>query len=659
MQFKDVLFDLEKLIGKQLQSVNPKTAPIFLTRFDIESKKYFISSNPNEEGNARYFSELESIWSELTHKGFCSVDQALFGSGTSRNQPETLFANLPYIQYFRFKGKKHIFLRGTHVHELGTLSEVIGDELSLVLSKIDNYFSLSNLDISAQQISLISKLRSTLKVVERTQCSSITKELSLVLDDLVKLEDTVSSAVVTVNGELNKLTEIAPAQVKRLPVLSVEDYIEDESFTGVENELEDTGITDDVAIHVTPESKMALERNEKNHGGLRIRHITPVLSLIFERLSYDEIELQPDFQREDRVWKAARQSKLIESILMGLPLPAFYFAERSDGDWIVVDGLQRITTIFSFMKDEFSLNGLESVDEHYNGKFFSGLSRLDKRKIREYQITAHVIDDESDTENLIVELFHRINTYGVKLSDQEIRSAMYQGSSVTFLRYLSSSSEFLEATYSRVSPHRQKDMGLCLSALSYIALGYKNFNYKTYDSFLCTAMEKMNQLDLFLDHIKAIDDGESSISNESSNQYIELDNKFKQGLSLAHEIFEEFAFKKTLDSSRVSPISKPLFEVIVTTFAYLDESQVNELRASSEQLVFDLYQAIDTDSTEFSVWESDLYTEYSRGFSYSISSSTGKRVTVQYRFDAFLNILRNATGITLNITPVLGNKNDK
>ncbi|MDH5921825.1 DUF262 domain-containing protein, partial [Vibrio splendidus] len=627
MQFKDVLSDIEKLVGKQLQSVNPKTAPIFLTKIDTESKKYFISSNSDEEGNTRYFGELEAIWSELKHKGFCSVDQALFGGGTSRNQPETLFANLPYIQYFRFKGKKHIFLRGTHVHALGTLSEVIGDELSLVLSKIDNYFSLSNLDISTQQTSITSKLRSTLRVIERTQSGPLAKELSLILDDLVELEQKVSNAVVTVNGELNQLTNIEPAQVKRLPVLSVEDYIEDESFTGVENELEDTSIADDLTMHATPESKMELERSERNHGGLRIRHITPVLSLIFERLSYDEIELQPDFQREDRVWKPARQSKLIESILMGLPLPAFYFAERNDGDWIVVDGLQRITTIFSYMKDEFTLNGLESIDDTYNGKFFSGLSRLDKRKIREYQITAHVIDDESDTENLIVELFHRINTYGVKLSDQEIRSAMYQGSSVTFLRYLSSSSEFIKATYSRVSPHRQKDMGLCLSALSYIALGYKDFNYKTYDSFLCTAMEQMNKLELFLDHVKAIDVGESSISNESNGKYIELDKKFKQGLMLAHDVFEEFAFKKTFDSSRVSPISKPLFEVIVATFAFLDESQVSELRVNSDELVRELYKAIDIDTTEFSVWESKLYTEYSRGFSYSISSSTGKRVT--------------------------------
>ncbi|CAK2667834.1 DUF262 domain-containing protein [Vibrio crassostreae] len=658
MHFKDVLSDIEQLIGKQLQSLNPKTAPIYLTKIDLESKKYFVSSKLGEEGSSRFFWELEAIWADLTRKGFTNVDQALFGSGSSRNQPETIFANLPYIQHFRFKGKKHIFLRGTSVHELGSLSELIGDELSLVLSKIDNYFALSNLEISSQQTSVISKLRSTLKQFEKSNLNNtVAKGFEQALNDLLELESIVSDSVVTVNGELNQLTNTKVSKIEHLPVLPVEELIEDETYTGVANEVEDHSITGDLVVHVTPESKTSLER-DRNNSGLRIHHITPVLSLIFERLSYEEIELQPDFQREDRVWKPARQSKLIESILMGLPLPAFYFAERSDGDWIVVDGLQRITTIYNFMTDDFALNGLESIDDSYNGKFFSGLSRLDKRKIREYQITAHVIDDESDHDNLIVELFHRINTYGVKLSDQEIRSAMYQGVSVKLLRYLSSSREFKKATNYKVNPHRQKDMGLCLSALAYIVLGYKDFHYKTYDSFLCTSMEKMNQLSLFLDHEEAIDVGNSSLSNRSSDTILELEKKFKQGLRLAYEIFGELAFKKTIETDRVVPISKPLFEVIVATFAYLDENQINALRVSSDQLVFELYDAIDNNSTEFAEWESEVYAENNRGFSYSISSSTGKRVTVKYRFDAFINILRKSTGIIVDIKPMLGNFND-
>ncbi|ELD1798669.1 DUF262 domain-containing protein [Vibrio fluvialis] len=660
MHFNDVLSDIEKLVGRQLQSINPKTPPIYITKIDHESKKYFISSNPNKEGNARFFWELEDIWSELARKGFCSVDQALFGSGSSRNQPETIFAHLPYIQHFRLKARKHIFLRGASVHELGTLSELTGDELSQVLAKIDNYLNLSCLEISEKQSEIISKLTSILKKAQRQSVDDVTREVKVIFDSLVELERTVSNAVVTINSELIQLAPIKSVSNLRLPTVSVEEYIEDETFTGIENEPKELVVLDNWH-HDSSNTKVSVLPEDRFSGGLRIRHMTPVLSLIFDRLSFEEIELQPDFQREDRIWKPGRKSKLIESILMGLPLPAFYFAEKIDGDWIVVDGLQRITTVFDFMRDDFSLDNLESIAPSYNGLFFSDLSRLDKRKIREYQITAHIIDAESDKENLIVELFHRINTYGVQLSSQEIRSAMYQGSSVTLLRYLSSSNDFITATGGKISPQRQKDMELCLSALSYIVLGYKNFDYKTYDSFLCTAMKKMNQLYLEIENKEGIDQGKSFISLSSSPEILILEKKFKQGVHLAYEIFGEYAFKKTLDTKRSnSPLSKPLFEIIVATFACLEESQVEEVLANSESLGITLYMAISDDSQEFSTWESDYYSGEKRGFAYSLSSSTGKRVTIKYRFDAFRNILKKTTGVDVDILPVLEHiNNDK
>lgn len=653
MHFKDVLSDIEQLVGKQLQSLNPKTAPIYITKIVHEEKKYFVSSNPAEQGNARFFWELEAIWEDLIHKGFSNVDQALYGSGSSRNQPETVLAHLPYIQHFRFKGKKHILLRAKPVHELGTLSELTGDELSTILSKIDNYFDLSNQQVANRTNDILTNLGTIQhRVMSGASSSSIGRELEVAMKKLDSLQSDLDNSIVTLKSDLRVMSGQSNIDVRRIAVKSVEELIEDETFTGVENDIE-TWNKDDI------------DGNEQIDGdssksGLRIRHMTPVLTLIYERLSFDEIELQPDFQREDRIWKPNRKSKLIESILMGLPLPAFYFAEKKNGDWIVVDGLQRITTIFDFMKDDFSLEDITSLDDSYNGLYFSDLSRLDKRKIREYPITAHVIDAESDKENLIVELFHRINTYGVQLSTQEIRSAMYQGSSVTLLRHLSSSKEFLKATGGKVSPQRQKDMELCLSALAYISLGYKEYNNKTYDSFLCKAMKEVNFLKLNLEHKDAIDEGQAALSPSSSKELIDLEYKFKRGLYLAYEVFGENAFRKSLETQgRNGPISKPLFEVIVATFAFLNENEGNKLRQLSGNLVDALYYAIDRDSVDFSIWESDTYTDNERGFAYSISSSTGKRVTIQYRFDAFKNILEKSTGITVDIIPVLGYNYDK
>ena len=124
MNFKDLLSDIKQLVGKKLQSVNSNTSPIYITKVDYDLEKYFIANNLNEPGVARSFWELENIWSELIHKGFSNVDQALYGSGSRRNHPETVFANLPYVQHFKYKNKKHILLRGKDTHELGTISSL-------------------------------------------------------------------------------------------------------------------------------------------------------------------------------------------------------------------------------------------------------------------------------------------------------------------------------------------------------------------------------------------------------------------------------------------------------------------------------------------------------------------------------------------------------
>lgn len=651
MKFKHILLDIEKLVGKPLQAINPKTAPIYITKFDREIKSYYVSNSPNYLGNSRPFTELEAIWNDLIYKGFCNVDQALYGSGSSRNQPETIFAHLPYIQHFRFKGKKHIFLRTDSVHELGTLSELTGDDLSILLSKIDNYLSLSNQNISIRQNEVLTQLKIILNNIDRgLSYASISKELSRTIKTLDSLEDDVNNSIVTLKNELYQISEGEGSYNKLTEIRSVEDIIEDEAFTGIENESD---VDDDLIINEE------IVHYENNKDGLRIRHITPVLSLIYDRLSFKEIELQPDFQRKDRIWSMEKRSKLIESILMGLPLPAFYFAEKKNGDWIVVDGLQRITTVFDFMKDSFKLANLTTLDDTYNGTYFSELSRLDKRKIREYQITAHVIDAESDKDSLIVELFHRINTYGVKLSNQEIRSAMYQGSSVTFLRYLSSSPEFIESTNSKVSPQRQKDMELCLSALSYIVLGYKDFNYSTYNEFLSLTMKVINKHKLFLEDADSIDEGLALISKNSDIIFFKLENKFKQGLRLAHKVFDGSAFRKSSTVGKSAPISKPLFEVIVAIFANLDKNQIEQLLLNIDDFINELSRAIDSDSTEFAIWESDKYQIENRGFMYSISASTGKRVTILYRFNAFRNIIKKSTGIDVDIKPVMGKYNDK
>ncbi|EGJ1557731.1 DUF262 domain-containing protein, partial [Escherichia coli] len=469
LNFEQVLNDIENLLfGKQLQPINPSTPPLCIISIDRENGKYKVYSN--SESKTRSLSELESIYSNLNIRGFCNVEQVLYGSSSSRNQPETIFANLPYIQHFKYENKKHLLLRSHNVHEAATLSEVQGSEFRVLRKKIDNFLNLNLGKIYEQQVELVQSLDDAYQIVLKKFPSEIaSKKVEVTLNRFKELSADMANSVVTLDYNIEVPT------LKISNNTTVEELIESPNTYGVDEGENDT---------TSSQLNLELKTLQAKLGVARITSKTPVLSLIFDRVHFGDIELQPDFQRKDRIWNNEKKSKLIESILLKLPLPVFYFGNRiAEDKWVVVDGLQRITTIYDFMSGEFKLSKLDILED-LNGKEFGELTRTEQRAIREYEITAYFIEMNKDSTDLIVELFHRINTYGVKLSDQEIRSALNQGSSVKFLRYLASKNEFKQATHGKVKPDRQKDMELCLAALAFINIGFKNYNFNSYDKFL-------------------------------------------------------------------------------------------------------------------------------------------------------------------------------
>ena len=101
------------------------------------------------------------------------------------------------------------------------------------------------------------------------------------------------------------------------------------------------------------------------------------------------IVLDSDFQRDD-VWGLKRKAELVESVLMGLPLPIFYFNQDKYGRLIVVDGRQRLSALFEYMDDQFALQDLNVLPQ-LDGKKFSDLPPVTAGKLEDYQIQAHVI----------------------------------------------------------------------------------------------------------------------------------------------------------------------------------------------------------------------------------------------------------------------------
>lgn len=628
LNFQQVLNDIENLLlGYDLQPINPTTHTLCITSIDRENGKYKITSN--SESKTRSLSELEAIYNNLNIKGFCNVEQVLYGSSSSRNQPETIFANLPYIQHFKYENKKHLLLRSNDVHDAKTLSEVNGSEYRVLRKKIDNFLNFNLGKIYEQQVDLVKNLDDVYHTVFKKHPSEISsKKVEVTLNRFRELSADMANSVVTLDYKMEVPT------LKISNNTTVEEIIESSKTYGVDDGENDT---------TSSELNLELKTIQAKLGVARITSKTPVLSLIYDRVHYGDIELQPDFQRKDRIWNDEKKSKLIESILLKLPLPVFYFGIRvAEDKWVVVDGLQRITTIYDFLSEEFRLTKLEILD-HLNGKRISDLSRIEQRSLREYEITAYFIEMNKDSTDLVVELFHRINTYGVKLSGQEIRSALNQGSSVKFLRYLASKSEFKIATHEKVKLDRQKDMELCLSALAFIIIGFKNYTFNSYDKFLSKAMEKLNLYKLNLLNDREIDSGNSHISNECI-EYLEIEKKYLRALSLAYTVFGDLTFIKEIGSN-TSPISKQLYEVIIYYFYHITQEQEQLLLENSDKLVDTLYSAIDNNSQNYSTWGSDIYIEAERGFKDSISTSTGKKITILYRFNSFAKILEESTGI--------------
>ena len=150
-----------------------------------------------------------------------------------------------------------------------------------------------------------------------------------------------------------------------------------------------------------------------------------------------ELDIHPEFQRFYR-WSPEQKSRLIESILLGIPIPSIFVSQREDGVWDVIDGLQRLSTIFELTgdlrdSDEQKLDPLVLTKTKYlpslDGKTWedngtqSGIGEVNQRLIRRSKIDVKIIQRES-SESTKFELFQRLNTGGSALSDQEIRNAI-------------------------------------------------------------------------------------------------------------------------------------------------------------------------------------------------------------------------------------------
>ncbi|PIS44093.1 MAG: hypothetical protein COT22_12405, partial [Ignavibacteria bacterium CG08_land_8_20_14_0_20_37_9] len=172
----------------------------------------------------------------------------------------------------------------------------------------------------------------------------------------------------------------------------------------------------------------------------------PEITSLHQKWKRGKLNIQPDFQR-GFVWDPIKASRLIESILLDIPLPVIYLSQEKDGIEYVIDGQQRLTSFFSFIDGkllgkDFKLNKLNVFTE-LNGSYFKDLPDELQDKILYYKIRTITFQKESK-QDLKFEVFERLNTGAVSLNDQELRNCIYRGKYNDLLWKLSEDETFCE-----------------------------------------------------------------------------------------------------------------------------------------------------------------------------------------------------------------------
>ena len=185
----------------------------------------------------------------------------------------------------------------------------------------------------------------------------------------------------------------------------------------------------------------------------------PTVKVLYDDYKSGYLILQPNFQRYF-VWDQSKSSRLIESVLMNVPLPVVYLAQEEDGTASVIDGQQRLTSFFQFIDGQFALKNLRVLSE-LNGRRFANLDRTQQRVIQQCAIRSIKILRESDPE-LRFEIFERLNTGSVALNDQELRNCVYRGPYNELLKEMSCDHDFMYILGIMEPERRMRDVELVL-----------------------------------------------------------------------------------------------------------------------------------------------------------------------------------------------------
>lgn len=340
---------------------------------------------------------------------------------------------------------------------------------------------------------------------------------------------------------------------------------------------------------------------------INIETKTPSLDTLIKRIKSKSVELDTEnyFQRKDDLWNKTQQSRLIESILIRFPLPAFFFDASNDSKWLIVDGLQRLSSIRNFCVEKtLSLSNMEFLTQ-LNGKKWDDLAPDLQRLIEETQVVIYKILPGTPTD-VKFNIFKRINTGGLVLEPQEIRHALFQGKPSKFVAELARVQSFIDVVpLGKAKKDRMFDRDFANRFLGFYLFDYQEYN-SDLDSFLSKGM--------------------AAIYDKSEEELAEIKSKFVEAMKLARHVFGREAFRKVYRNyKRLPPINKALFDVISVRFAQASDEEKAAIKKNKSQFKSGLRNLLATDEYFFS----------------SVTSSTGDRNKVRYRHEKIKELIQS------------------
>lgn len=328
--------------------------------------------------------------------------------------------------------------------------------------------------------------------------------------------------------------------------------------------------------HAETEEIEGLGKNQPGSWGdypidtLLIRNEQRTVHDVLRRIEDARFVMNPEFQR-DFIWADDKQSRLIESVVMRIPLPVFYLAEDDQGRMIVVDGLQRLSTFERFVNNKLQLR-LPDRGE-LDGKKFEELPSKLQNRIEDCNLILYIIDHKVP-EQARLDIFERVNG-GVPLTRQQMRNCLFMGEATRFLKNESITKEFLEATGESLRSDTMRDREFVNRFCAFQMLDVNE--YRDMDGFLAGALKKMNREPAALG---------------------DLSRQFRTALDNNYFLFGKHAFRKhEPDQPKRNLLNASLWDVMSTGFSKVPREVVKTHPSDAKKLLYQLLARDDfTDS---------------------------------------------------------------